>query len=320
MKKTNPPELVFERWFLGLKKYNGFPARGTISGALVVLDRLKTDFNLSIDAHTAKGGSQIKGASGATVAAILKQFGEIRHFVSEGGRTNRGLRGDVHGLLGILKEEKLESISSTSRNVFLKKIQRLLVDKVRDFHNRQRISFTYSSTKTGWQVIHDVLENAAQEGKRGPVAEHLVGAKLTLRFPDIKIRNKSYSAADEQAGEQGDFKVGDTVFHVTVSPMAGVYEKCKRNLDQGFRVYLIVPEELVVGTRQNTEQLMAGKIAVVSVESFVSQNIEEISIFTTNGLKEGFYRLFDAYNQRVNTVESDKSLQFEIPQNLLPKH
>ena len=55
-----------DNWYAGLAKYSGgMPARGTLGGALAVAEALKTNFNLDLESHTAKGGSQIKGASGA---------------------------------------------------------------------------------------------------------------------------------------------------------------------------------------------------------------------------------------------------------------
>lgn len=97
-------EAVFVAWYEGLRHHSGgFPARGTIGGALVVLERLKLQFEPTIEAHTAKGGSQIVGASGAAVASILSRFGEVRPFLSEGGRTNRSLRGDINAMLSAIK-------------------------------------------------------------------------------------------------------------------------------------------------------------------------------------------------------------------------
>jgi len=58
------------------------------------------------------------------------------------------------------------------------------------------------------------------------------------------------------------------------------------------------------------------RIAVESVESFVGQNIEELSFFTRDKLKNGFRRLLEAYNNRVDAAEMDKSMLVEIPGNL----
>lgn len=145
----------------------------------------------------------------------------------------------------------------------------------------------------------------------------MVGSKLELRFPDIEIRNESYSTADDQLGRPGDFQIGDTVFHITVAPMHALYEKCRSNIDEGFRVYLLVPDRCLIGARQNVEATMQGQVAVESIESFVGHNVEELSVFSKSKLIDGFGRLLQAYNRRVSEVEADKSMLIEIPRNLL---
>jgi hypothetical protein len=153
--------------------------------------------------------------------------------------------------------------------------------------------------------------------KAGPVAQYLVGAKLQLRFPDMQVSNQRYSAADIQSGRCGDFQIGDTAFHVTVSPMPGLYEKCRTNISSGLRVFVLVPDSSVVGARQNAEAIAPGKIAVESIESFIGNNIEELSLFKKDKLTSGFRRLLDTYNTRVDEIEADKSLMIQIPPTLL---
>jgi hypothetical protein len=150
----------------------------------------------------------------------------------------------------------------------------------------------------------------------GAVAQYLIGAKLQLRFPELKVSNDSFSTADDQLGRKGDFLIGDTAFHVTVAPMQAVYDKCKSNLDAGYRVYLLVPEDKVVGARQNAEVVAAGKISVEAIESFVGQNIEELSTFAQKKLLVRLLKLLQTYNERVDAAEADKSMLIEIPGNL----
>ncbi len=315
MKKTLE---LFEAWYshLPIHKASGGPAKGTIAAALVVLERLREDYRLKIEAHTAQGGAQLSGASGQAVKKILARFGETRPFAKEGGRTNRGGPGDIKKMLQALKKANLEKLAAERRNEILNEMQRFLVGKVVEFHNRERIKMVYDPSKSTWQNIQGLLSAARETGKEGPVAQHLVGAKLQLRFPDIAVGNESYSTADEQLGRPGDFYIGDTAFHVTVAPMGPVYEKCKDNLENGYRVYLLVPERAVTGARQNAELMVPGRIAVESIESFVGQNIEELSFFTRDKLKNGFRRLLETYNDRVDAAETDKSMLVEIPRNL----
>jgi hypothetical protein len=64
----------FVEWYDKLKfhKSAGGPARGTIGNALVVLERLKTNYDLRLESHrAATGRSQIKGASGASSLRTL---------------------------------------------------------------------------------------------------------------------------------------------------------------------------------------------------------------------------------------------------------
>jgi hypothetical protein len=309
----------FEAWYQGLPtQKGGFPARGTVGAALVVLERLKEDFDLRLQAHRAPGGqAQISGVSGAAVARILKNFGEERPFLKEGGRTNRGGPGAIKAMLEHLRKAQLENLSAEDRNAVLERLQAFLVEKVREFHGRQRLKVTYDPSKTARQSVQDLLALASETGKAGAVAQHLVGAKLQLRYPEVAVENRSFSTADEQLGRAGDYLVGDTAFHVTVAPMPAVYEKCKANLAQGLRVFLLVPEKSVVGARQNADAIAPNRIAVESIESFVGQNLEELSEFSQEKLAQGFRRLLDTYNGRVNEVEIDKSLLIEIPANLL---
>lgn len=288
-----------------------------MSGALVVLERLRTSFDLKIGSHTARGGTQIKGVSGEAIKRILNSFGETRPFVSEGGRTNRGLRGEIESMLVALKELGLHHAPSSDREEVLSSFQRFLVEQICEFHGQQRLKLTHDPSKSAWQAVQDLLSVAQEVGKEGPVAQHLVGAKLQLRFPNLEISNESYSTADAQLGRIGDFQVKDTGFHVTVAPMSGVYERCKQNLEQGFRTYLIVPDRYLQAARQNAESISPGRITVESIESFVSQNLDELSVFSADSLKIGFKKLLEKYNQRVDLAEMDKSLLIEIPPNLL---
>jgi len=310
---------AFNNWLGGLRlQPNGFPARGTIAAALVVLERLQEKLDLRLEAHRAKDGqSQIEGLSRSSVARILERYGERRPFLKEGGRTNRGAPGDIGRMLRGLETADIEQVPLGDRKQILDSLQGSLVEKVREFHGKQRIKLVYDRSKPTHQLVQDLLLLASETGKAGPVAQHLVGAKLQLRYPDLAIDNRPFSAADEQVGRPGDFGIGDTAFHVTVAPMPGVYERCRENLDHGQWVYLLVPDRQLIGARQNAELVAPNRITVQSIESFVSQNLDELSEFSQKKLAQEFRLLLEAYNRRVEEAESDKSLTVEIPPNLL---
>ena len=105
-----------------------------------------------------------------------------------------------------------------------------------------------SLNKSSSQIVADILEAAGS--RAGAVAQHLVGAKLAVRYPDLEIENFSYTTADQQLGRPGDFVVGDTVFHVTVAPMPPVVDKCEQNLRDGYRSMLLVVDSRLQAARQ----------------------------------------------------------------------
>ncbi len=305
------------KWYASLNVYKGgFPARGTLAGALAVTERLKQKFKLDLAFHTAKGGTQVKGASGAAVGKILAQLGEHRKFLKEGGRTNRGLRAEIGAFLDAIDKLGLAGLSSEKRVVALEDIQRFLLARVRDFFSRERIKFVFTTEKSTANLIGDILAVSRVSGKEGPVAQYLVGAKLQLRFPSISISNDSYAAADEQTGRLGDFTVQDTAFHVTVAPMTAVFEKCVTNLNEGKNAFLLVPARSVEGARQNADNIASGRIDVSAIESFVGFNVNEIAMFGKGASTKALLKLLEIYNARVKEVETDLSLMIEIPKNL----
>jgi len=308
-----------QEWFAALPTYSatgGLPARGSIAAALVILERLKKNYQLGLDAHRASGKAQIRGLTSSALKKILASFGECRPFLSEGGRTNRGAPGDVENMLNILRPLELDRESTEARQEVLAECQRFLVEKVRDYHSRKRLEIVYDPARTTWMTVKELLRQAEAVGKAGPVAQYLVGAKLQIRFPNIRVSNERYSAADVQTQRLGDFEVGDTVFHVTVAPGADIYEKCRHNVEQGLCVYLLVPDDFVVGARQNAEAAAPGQIAVASLESFIANNIEELSAFQRDQRISGFRCLLETYNRRVEEIELDKSMLIEIPRTL----
>ena len=311
-KNSARAESILTRWMDKLpsrKRVN----RGDIAGGLVILERLKADFNLDIQSHLTPNGYQLQGASALRVGEILKRHGETRPLAKEGGRTNRGLLANLRFLLDLLGKENIGALSGKARNELLDAMQDGLARRAVEVLNAKKLPFHLPREMTTHDALRRILDAANARGKEGEVAQHLVGAKLALRFPNIKIENRSASAADESGGHAGDFFVGDTVFHVTVSPNHGHYDKCDENLDGNLRVYLLVSNGILFGVRTYVATRFGGRVAVESYESFISQNIEELSEFSGNKIRNGFLRLLETYNDRVREVEADLSLLVDTP-------
>ena len=260
-------------------------------------------------------GNQVR-TSGHLIQSILSRNGENRRFTAEGGRTTRGTVPAAEGLVARLNQiEPLTTLPDEERGLVIGQLQVWLVERVQDYFGRQRIEVEVNLNKPSPLIVADILEAAGS--KAGAVAQHLVGAKLAVRFPGLDIENFSYTTADQQLSRPGDFVVADTAFHVTVSPMPPVFEKCKENLRNGFRPLLLVPELRIQAARQMAETAEAlDSIGIVAIESFVGQNIEELGGFGRLDLANRFRELLEKYNERVGDAEVDRSLLIGLPTNL----
>ena len=305
---------IVEKWWYSFSPR--LRSRGNIAGGLVLLENLRDNFDLDIETHKASGSDQLRNASRHNVQKILARFGEERVLLQEGGRTNRGLMKNLQPLLQDLSRAGMGSMPLKDRDLEIQNMQSFLADRARDIFNAEKISFNYRPGMTSHETVGLILDSARGRHKTGEVAEYLVGAKLALRFPNYGIRNSAASVADRQTEQQGDFQINDCIFHVSVAPNRGHFDKCKLNLADGFRVFLLVPDDSLAGSRYNALQDTGGQISVESIESFVSQNIEELSEFAGEKVIYNIRRLLDKYNERVAEVETDLSLQIRIPKAL----
>lgn len=324
----DPREAVerFQAWFDGLPRHgspgdtSGLPARGTVAGALVVIEKLKASFDLDLGHHLTPKGGQVSGVSGSAAGRILRRYGESRRLLTE-GRTNRGLIDAVRGMLAVIESLELEELPVDARNAVLDELQGFLAARVTARLNQSGLPFRYDAAQSTLQSVEDLLSLARERGVEGQVAQHLVGAKLECRFPETEVENRSYSTADAQSGRAGDFQVKDTVFHVTVALSRGHLDKCVANLGEGHRVYLLVPErslkeDKALANKVLTEERVSGRVFVQSIEAFVAQNVDEQSGFGHAAQRDALSRLLGVYNSRVAAAEPERSLLVRVPASL----
>lgn len=293
------------------------PERYVVCAGLAVTELMRDTYPLSESDYLTQG-NQVKKTGGPAIKAILERYGEIREYAREGGRTTRGTRPAAERLVSALNYlETLTDLSHDKRKQVMDVLQSWLVDRVREYFERKQIQIEITLDKSAQQIVSNILVAAAPRGVTGAVAQHIVGAKLSLRYPHLEIENHSYTTADIQLGRPGDFVVGDTVFHVTVAPMPAVIDKCDDNLRNNYRVVLLVTDSKLQAARQMADMKgILDRIGLYSIEAFVGQNIEEINEFARGHLSHGWKALLERYNERVLGVETDRSLLIEIPANL----
>ncbi|MFF8956807.1 DUF4928 family protein [Streptomyces sp. NPDC014894] len=310
-------------WYEGNRDAKGAVNANVMCAGLYVTEFLAQHYPLEPDHYLAP--SQVKTAGGPQVQRLLAHHGETRTFTSEGGRTSRATIRHARAVADLLNEKGSETglagWTLAERTALASLLQAWFVGRVReDYFGRRRIEAEINPDNPVRTAVAALIEAGRQRGGNtaGAVAQHLVGAKLKIRFPDEDVNVESYTTADVQTGRAGDFQIGDTAIHVTMSPGEKVFtERCAHNLRHGYRPRVLVPDNRVVGATQIAQDLgLADRVAIQSIEDFVGTNIEEVAGFGKAAVRDRIRELLTEYNVRIEQAEADKSLKIEIPENL----
>ena len=304
---------ILEAWYE--ERTQGKPQRNLISGGLVLAGRLVERFPLTPETYATEGG-QVRGVSGTSVRRILRRHGIEKSMGTEVGRTSRGTLPAVEDLARRWNEVACFSdLTQDERGAVVHSLEAWLAARARAYLEARPLRFDIDLQRPVAYTMAAVLDAAAERGgaTAGAVAQHLVGAKLALRFPGVPIPNHKSTTSDAATRRRGDFEVGSTVFHVTVQPMPPVFEKLRDVEGVGLRSYLLVREGHVLAARQLASLTGVTTAAIVSLESFLGQNVEEMAGFHHETLSRELLKLFETYNARVAEVETDASLRLEVP-------
>lgn len=318
------PETLEEYLSAAEKRYESHRAQtgrintNIMTSGLIVSRMVRDGLPITDDRFYSEGKSQVKGISGRAVQVILAEYGESRQFTSEGGRTSRKtlviadeFRQALHGVYSNDSTDQvdLSSLASSLESYFTRRVRI-------DYFDKQRIKLELDASKPVSVVVSDILEAASERNDRptGAVLQHLIGAKLELRFPDADVGRDRSTTADQQTDREGDFQIGTTAFHVTVSPMEKLIDRCKQNLHSGFRPVILTPTSRLLAARQMAENVgLLDRIGVQSAEDYIGTNIEELSTYDGDEIRRGLSALIFTYNERIQDVESDRSLMINVP-------
>ncbi len=305
-----------EAWYLEeVARDAGSGKRYVVCAGLAVLERMRGGHFPLSDGDYITSKNQVR-TSGPLIEKILARYGETRPYLREGGRTTRGTRTAADGFVGRLNALKPEDeIEGADLEDAIDEMQRRLCAKATEDLNEEHMRIDIDVDKPVSQIIDDIITAAGT--KAGAVAQHLVGAKLAIKFPDLSIENYSYTTADQQLSRAGDFRVNDTIFHVTVAPTLALFQKCAENLRNGFRVTALTTAKRIALADSLADQLgIANRVAVKSLEGFIGQNIEELARFAKPEVGRELRDLLEKYNERVESVETNHSFMIDVPDNL----
>lgn len=288
----------------------GRQSRQWVAVGLVMIDHLRKHCPLArADYLSAEGGEIANTRSGLT--AVLVRYGVPAEYLRQAtSRSNLRFGERIAELLDYGKP--LVGMTPQRRDECLLDAAAALRDVALAWFERQnlRLSFDRSHSPVAWMRALLTL-SAGKSG--GRVEQHLVGAKLERRHPDLDVPNHPGHAADVQTGRGGDFLVGSTVYHITGAVGNDVLRKCAENARQSLHPVLLVPSRDVVKATILAEAAgLSDLLTIWGIEEFVALNIVELSDGKRDQFGETFAAIVAAYNRRVEEVESDPALRIDL--------
>jgi hypothetical protein len=291
--------------------------KGALSIMLLVTQHAKKQgLPLDPDKLVTKVGTQVLGAGGDAVQAILNRHGIARTLAAEGGRTSRGSVIKMRDYVAFLNGLEIKG------TVNLDTVEEFWIGRVHAFFAGKPFKIKLDTSRSLRTVVGDVLAQAIDRQKTSPgvhyagaVLQHLVGAKLDCALGRGTIDHNSFSTADAPGGRAGDFFLGDVAIHVTTSPGEAVIKKCRDNLNDGFRPMVVTLQRGLTVAEELADNIGLGdRIDIFEIEQFVALNLYELGKFGAAGRKTAVADMVGRYNEIVEEFETDPSLKIELKQ------
>jgi len=296
---------------------NKFARKGPLCVALVITQQAKASgLPLNPENLLTDQGGQVLGLGRNAVQAVLTRHGITRVLAAEGGRTSRGSIANMRQYVGFLNR-----LAETG-NVDLDAVENFWIARVHEFFSAKPFRIRLDASRSLRTVVRDVLQQAEERQKNTPgmnyvggVMQHIVGAKLECALGAGKFEHNGFSTSDAQTGRPGDFFIGDVAIHVTTSPGEAVIERCRDNLDDGYRPVLITMQRgLTVAEALADNAGIADRIDVFEIEQFVALNLYELGNFAAEGRRVAVSDLVKRYNEIIEDVETDPSMKIDFKQ------
>ena len=296
-------------------KARRFGRKGPLCVALVTTQHArKMGLPLDPDDLLTDKGGQVLGLGKAAVQSVLKRHGIDRVLASEGGRTSRGSIDNMRAHVALLNDLHRQGIAD------LDTIEGFWIEQVHAFFAGKPFKMKLDGSRSLRVLVRDVLGQAEDRQKTTPgmqfmgaVLQHLVGAKLDCALGAGQFAHNSFSTSDAQSGRAGDFFIGDVALHVTTSPGEGVVQRCKENLDDGYRPIIVTTARGLTAAEVLCENAGIGeRVDVFEVEQFIALNLYELGRFAAEGRRVAVTDLVTRYNEIIGEVETDPSLMIEV--------
>lgn len=171
-------------------------------------------------------------------------------------------------------------------------------------------------------MVRDLLDQARHRQEEnlgttyvGAMLQHLVGAKLdlVLKGRGVLVAHYGASVADAPKAREGDFVIDKVAIHVTTAPGQALMQKCKQNLDSGYRPIIVTLHNMTPAAESNAAlEGIEGRLDILAADQFLAANLHELSGFQDSERLSTVDDLVERYNDIVNTCETDPSLRINI--------
>ena len=131
-----------------------------------------------------------------------------------------------------------------------------------------------------------------------------------------QLSHQGFGGQQQRGNRAGDFLVGDVTIHVTTSPGEAVIERCRKNLNDGYKPILVTIRSRIATAEglADDNKGVADRVDIFEIEQFVALNLYELREFGAEGRRVAVDDLVTRYNEIVEDVETDPSLKIEIRQ------
>ncbi|RMH27530.1 MAG: DUF4928 domain-containing protein [Planctomycetota bacterium] len=318
---------------VGLRAEN----RGNVAAVLVVLRRIKSEASLraqlseifqqvdnpkwrgfaALSLFVTANEGQISGITGPRVQSILLDHQITGKYLGiDGGRSSRGNFRPVRNLLSSMPAVAIDSAHATEVEALIDAWEETIIERfVRPALQPDPIVVSMATGDDSEVILKRILDAADERSICGPVAQHLVGAKLERRYrkQGLVVENHSCFAQDKGLDRNADFTVHNFAFHVTISPTKALVRRWEQNASDSLSCRVLVREHQRESTKRLLESNTTRRVSVHGIESFVGLNVDEMSTDDQTDAVSVLADLFSIYNRRVREVERDSTgMEIEV--------
>lgn len=274
---------------------------GRLQAALALIERLRTHPSFVLKDHLSGGGASLE--SHETFGKAAHERFDLEPINKNHGRRSSNVADWGQPLLDLARAAGAGQAGGKAIDA----VQTHFAQTLRTILESEPITVRVKG-RSAESVIADVLAKAEERGKAGAVAQYLVGAKLQLRYPDLKLPMHAYNKGDRRRRGDEDARLGDFEFEGTVIEVAlgTPDEKHVEQVEEAVaasevEVWLLVRAHRLKAWQDEIKELESSlrqRIVVASVEAFVGQNVTELGNFSPVGKLAKLDGLFSLYNEQ----------------------